>query len=198
MAMRIITYNLIRKIHLYTAFVLLLFVLMYFVTGFILTHESWFKHTEPKVVSQQYPVHLPEKLSMNEQSVYLQNRFNIRAKKEEAKTKKDGSITFRYFKPGHLYTVTIDSSRRSATLSETKLPAHRTMIGFHRMHGYGGGWLYNIYIFMMDLASIATILFACTGIYLWYKLIKRKTWGLIILSACIGYTAIVIYLFMHG
>ena len=196
--MRIITYNRVRKIHLYTAFILLLFVLMYFVTGFIMSHQHWFEPKEPIVETQTYPMQIGSDLSIDELSVYLQKQFNIHAKKEEPKQKEDGRVTFRYFKPGQTYAAEVNADRTTVTVKTTRLPAYKTMIGFHRLHGYGGGWLYNIYIFMMDLASIATILFSLTGIYLWYKLIKKKTWGVIILSACMGYTAIVIYLFMKG
>ena len=84
-------------------------------------------------------------------------------------------------------------------MKTTQFTAAGTMVGFHRVHGYGGGWLYDFYILMMDLASVATILFGLTGLYLWYILIKKKKkWGPIILAAGIGYTITVITLLMNG
>ena len=91
------------------------------------------------------------------------------------------------------------SDKSQADLQMKQFSAFRTTtFGFHRMHGYGGGWLYNIYVLMLDLTSIATILFGLTGLYLWYKLMRKKMWGIILLSASIGYTIIIITFFMNG
>jgi len=40
-------YTWIRRLHLYTAFSLAVFVVMYFVTGYVLTRHGWFKNSEP-------------------------------------------------------------------------------------------------------------------------------------------------------
>ena len=55
--------------------------------------------------------------------------------------------------------------------------ARTTLVGFHRLHGYGGGWLYDIWVVFYDLASLALILFTLTGIYLWYRLTKHRLLG---------------------
>jgi len=195
--MKINTYNLVRKIHLYIAFSILSFVFMYFVTGFILIHANWFSNANPKVLSKQYSLNVPETTSTEKLSIYLQDKFDIHAKRGEPQKKRDGSIDFGYYKPGTNYTVTVSPDRSLVVLQTKQLSASETMIGFHRMNGYGGGWLYDIYVLMLDLASIATILFALTGLYLWYRLMKKKMWGLILLSASIGYTITVIALFMY-
>lgn len=40
-------YNVIRKTHLYAGLVLLVFVVMYFVTGYPITHNQWFDAQDP-------------------------------------------------------------------------------------------------------------------------------------------------------
>jgi len=196
--MKINTYSLIRKIHLYIAFSILGFVFMYFVTGFILTHENWFSNADPKVLSKQYSLNLPETISAEEMSVYLQDKLNIHAKREGQGKNKDGSMHFEYLKPGTTYNVTVSPDKSQADLQIKQFSTYVTMVGFHRMHEYSGGWLYNVYVLMMDLASIATILFGLTGLYLWYKLMKKKKmWGIILLSLSIGYTITIIAFFMN-
>ena len=196
--MRIHVYHLIRKLHLYTAFSVLGFVFMYFVTGFILIHENWFLHSMPKTTSQQYAVHIPDTTSADKIAAYLEKKFNIHAKRQRMGKQNDGSLYFKFMKPGGTYTLTITPDRSQASLQTTKFTTTGTMVGFHRIHEYGGGWLYDIYVLMMDLASIATILFGLTGLYLWYKLMwKKKRWRIIILSLSIGYTITVIAFFMN-
>ena len=42
---------------------------------------------------------------------------------------------------------------------------------------------------MVDAVCVAMLVFALSGVYLWYKLTKRHTLGWIILTISIGYTA---------
>jgi hypothetical protein len=196
--MGVINYTLIRKIHLYTAFTLLGFVAMYFITGFVLSHEQWFADTPPVVTTQPCSIKLPEAMSLEDLSVYLQDTLAIRAKRMKPKLKKDGSLAFEYVKPGRIYRLNVSPDRTSAVLQLEKLNGYRTFTAFHRLHGYGGGWLYDLYVLMMDLASIALILFSLTGIYLWYQLMKRKTWGFLLLALSLAYTTLVNYLFMNN
>jgi len=196
--MKINTYQFIRKLHLYIAFSVLGFVFMYFVSGFILIHENWFLQSRPKTTSQQYAVRIPDTTSNDKIAAYLEKKFNIHAKRQRTGKHNDGSLYFEYIKPGGTYAVTVSPDKLQASLKIIKFTAPGIMVGFHRIHEYGGGWLYDIYVLMMDLASIATILFGLTGLYLWYKLMwKKKRWGIIILSLSIGYTITVIAFFMN-
>lgn len=197
--MRINTYRLILKLHLYIAFSVLGFVFMYFASGFILIHESWFLKSKPTTSTVQYAVHIPDTGSLDKMAAYVEDKFNIHAKKERGEKNNDGSLYFEYSKPGGSFAVTILPDGAKTIVKTTQFTAAGTMVGFHRVHGYGGGWLYNLYVLMMDLASIATILFGLTGLYLWYRLMrKNRKWGTIVLSAGIVYTIIVISFFMNG
>jgi hypothetical protein len=52
-----------------------------------------------------------------------------------------------------------------------------------------------IWAVLYDLASAALILFAITGIFLWYKSTSRRLPGVVCLAASFGFTAsMVIYL----
>lgn len=197
--MKINTYQFIRKLHLYIAFSIMSFVFMYFVSGFILIHESWFLKSKPKTETFEEVVQIPVNSSIDEASNYVEKKLDIHAKPERAEKNNDESLYFEYSKPGGTLTVTILSGGAKAIVKATQFTAAGTMVGFHRVHGYGGGWIYNLYVLMMDLASIATILFGFTGLYLWYRLMrKNRKWGVVIISASLAYTIIVISFFMNG
>lgn len=197
--MRINTYQFIRKLHLYIAFSVLSFVFMYFVSGFILIHEGWFLKSKPTTSTLQYAVHIPDTSSMDKIAAYVENKFDIHAKREKAERNIDGSPYFEYSKPGGSVAITILPGSAKAIVKTTQFSAAGTMVGFHKVHGYGGGWLFNFYVLMMDLASIATILFGMTGLYLWYKLMrKKKKWGIIILTGSFGYTIMIILWLMNN
>ena len=70
--------------------------------------------------------------------------------------------------------------------------ARDVLVGFHRLHGYGGGWLYDMWVLFYDLASLSMIVFALTGIYLWWRLTKRRFWGWLCLGLSWGYAAVTV------
>jgi hypothetical protein len=183
MAIKINTYNFVRKIHLYAAFCMLGFIFMYFVTGFILLHEEWFPDKEPKTTFQLQALNITSSMEAKTISVILQKQFNINALRHNPVANDDGSITFNYEKPGRFYT---------------KFSSIRTITGFHTLHGYSGSRPFLIYMFWMDMASIATILFGLSGLYLWYRLMKNKLWGILIVLLSAGYTVVVITVLMKG
>jgi hypothetical protein len=67
--------------------------------------------------------------------------------------------------------------------------ARQVMVQFHRLHGYGGGWMYDVWMVLYDLASAAMIVFALSGVYLWYKLTKRRALGWALLAVSFTFTA---------
>ena len=76
--------------------------------------------------------------------------------------------------------------------------AAKAFVKLHRLHGYGGGFVRNAYILFNDLASFACILFALTGIYLWWKTAKQKIWGFLCLGASCLYAIVMILYLMHA
>jgi hypothetical protein len=198
MAGKLKSYQFIRKLHLYGAFSLIGFVLMYFITGFVLTHGKWFEQTKPVVTYKTLPLDLDREITLEELSAAVQDKFGIHAKRQAPKRQDGDTIVLEYFKPGHFYSVKVPPDHSQAKLKSEKYGLVRTLIGFHRMHGYGGGFLFSCYVFLMDLASIATILYAFTGIFLWYQLIRQKRLGALLLLLGLGYTFLVVYLFMNG
>ena len=198
MAGKLTSYHFIRKVHMYAAFALIGFVLMYFITGFVLTHRKWFEQSKPEVTFKTLSLDLPRDMPLEDLSVAVQDRFGIHAKRQEPKGQAGDTIVLEYVKPGHFYSVKVSPDRSQAKLKSEKFGLVRTLIGFHRLHGYGGGFLFSCYVLLMDLASIATILYAFTGILLWYKLIRQRRLGALLLVLGLGYTFLVVYLFMNG
>ena len=105
-------YNTIRKLHLYTGLIVLLLLMMYFVTGYVMIHRPTFG--------------------------------------------------------GQSATTTM-------------------LIKLHRVHGYGDGFIRNAYVLFNDLASFSCILFALSGVYLWWKTAKNKLWGIACLAISCAY-----------
>jgi len=189
------TYTLLRKIHLYAGLVVMVFVIMYFVTGYPMIHGRWFPM--PAIVATTRTEQLLY-TGPNEPAAYakyLQDTFDLRGKLTRQQRLDDGRWVFRYSRPGTTYAAVVAPTGDSVRITTLKENPIETMVTFHRLHGYDGGALYAVWAFLYDLSSFSLILFSVTGIYLWYKLTKKKLLGWIFLAISYGYaSATVLYL----
>ena len=189
-------YDLLRRIHLYTGMCILSFVVMYFITGYPMIHHKWFPEAEP--VKSKRIEDLDYAGNPEELSIYLQEKFDLRGHRSELGKRRDGTRRFEFVRPGTFYQVSVNPEGTRAESAETHVGSTRTMIGFHRLHRYGGGGLYDLWILFYDLASFSLILFAATGIYMWYKLTKKKLLGWIFLGLSYGYATTTILYLMYA
>ncbi len=187
-------YQVIRRIHLYTAFFLLSFVLMYFVTGYVMIHEGLVQDREPQKKTRKLALKYKGAKTPEAYAAHLEQTYGLEGKRQPPQKREDGSWEFEYFRPGTFYQAVISATGDSVRITESQEHLRRTLTGFHRMHGYGSGLVYDIWAVCYDLASLSLILFTLSGIYLWYKLTQRHLlgWLLLVLSfalaaATIGY-----------
>lgn len=198
MAGRLKIYHLIRMIHLYAAFMIAGFLAMYFITGFAMTHEGWFRNKPAEIVRKEYQLHLPSGISDGDVTRYLQHQFNLPGPSQPLNIGPDGAATVSMERPGWRFDVWITPHRDSVKITTTRESAFRTFTVFHRIHGYGHGVIYDIYALMMDLSGLALITFALSGFYMWLRLFHRKAWGIVLISISTLYSLIVIVILMRG
>jgi hypothetical protein len=193
-----IMYQLVRRVHLFTGLGLLLFVLMYFFTGYVIIHGKWFGQSESKTSVRTETMEAPPGLSEEGMSIHLQERFDLRGQRGAVNHRPDGSARFTFGRPGTAIEALVAPGGRQVTITERKFDFRGTANGFHRLRGYRGGAFYLGWTVLYDLASAALILFAITGIFLWYKSTARRWPGLLCLAASFGFTAsMVIYLLVR-
>ena len=191
-------YETIRKTHLYTGLSLLTFVVMYFVTGWFMIHGSWFPASELRRSTRLEVLSGVPEMSPEACAAYLQDRFDLRGKPAPPQQMKDGRWRYRYAHPGVAYEVTLSAGRDSAQIVRTEEPFLRLMNSYHRLRGYGEGGFYSLWSLLYDLASAALILFAISGIYMWYKLTRRRWPGWLLLGLSFGYTVATMIYLVHA
>lgn len=191
-------YTLFRKVHLYAGLSLFTFVLMYFVTGYPIIHHDWFDEGEPLRSERQADVSQPPGEPLKEYAVWLQDELGLAGKRTGARKLKDGRWKFEYWRPGTLHEVHVSADGATAHIATRQESWRTTLVGFHRMHNYGGGWLYDIWVVFYDLASASLIVFAFSGIYLWWRLTRRRLWGWICLGVSWGFAAVTVGYLMYA
>ena len=191
-------YSTIRRIHLYTGFGLLAFVVMYFFTGYVLIHGEWFPNESPVKSTREEPLTTAVGASPEEYSVVLQKQFGLAGKRQPPSRTKGGAWKFAYAHPGVSYEAVIPPAGGTVLITTTQFSGRQTLVQFHRLHRYGGGWVYDLWMVMYDLASAAMIVFAISGIYLWYKLTPRRLLGWALLAISFLFTAGTLLYLVHA
>lgn len=192
------TYTLWRKIHLYAGLAVLAFVVMYFVTGYPMIHHKWFSNPEPVITKRTESLAYRGPEEPGAFSDYLQETFDLGGKPIQRVRLRDGSWRFRYSRPGTIHDLVVPPAGDSVSITTRRESVIATMVKFHRLKGYGGGKLYSVWALLYDLASFSLIVFAVTGIYLWYKLTKKKLLGWIFLGISYGYAVATILYLMYA
>ena len=195
MAGRVTIQFVILQIHLYTAFVVVVFLLMYFISGFLLVRGSWFSDKRSQSSRGKIELKISGEFGEQELLLYLKKEYSITGKPNYRRNR-DGSQDIEFRSLSRLTQVKIPKDLETVTIERRRLSPREIIWTFHRIHGYGGGILYDIYMVMMDLTSVGLILFAVTGIYLWIKVLPSKKLGIIMLALGVGYTILVILTFV--
>ena len=194
-------YNVIRKVHLYSGLVILVFLMMYFVSGYVLIHRPWFGgqsgKPDPMARTESLAGYTGER-NADALAHYVVQRFALHGRLNVPppdKQPKD-AIRFSVFRPGTIHEIRIPhDDPDTITIRTTRENLAGLLVHLHRIHGYGGGWLFDAYVLFNDLASASCILFALTGVYLWWKTATRKIWGVLCLTAsCVYGGGMVLYL----
>ena len=190
-------YSSLRRIHLFTGLILLVFVFMYFVTGYVMIHAKWFGGREAKTLKYTEKMDIPGNVPDDVLLRRLQTELGLRGQPSDPEHRKDGSIRLSFTRPGTAFQVVIVPGTNLLTVTRKDFGFAGVANGMHRLRGYNGGWRFWAWSLLYDLASLALILFALTGILLWYQSTSRRLTGWLFLAAGCGFTAsMVLYLML--
>lgn len=190
-------YQVLRKIHLYSAFVLLVFIIMYTFTGYVIQNPWFDGSTEPVKSTFTRPLayrDAPDSIAL---SLYLQNEFGLNGWRGEPKRQKDGGWKFIYIHPGTTYDAVVSQAMDSVAITKTTQGFRGVMANLHRIHQYGHGFLYDVWMIFYDLTALALIVFPLTGVFLWHQLTKKRLLGWIFIFISFSFTTgSILYLFI--
>lgn len=199
MAGQLIPYKILRKVHFVTGGISFLFLLMYFITGFLLANIGWFEENQqPKSTGRSVSIRIDDQsIPLKAIARTIKHKLKIHGKISGLTKNEAGQISFELIKPGKEHQITYSPDKHVVDIQTTEGDWLQAMVIFHRLHGYGGGFTYDVYLFMMDISSIALIVFAITGILMWWQLKKSKGLGIIILMVSLAYFSWVMYQLMY-
>ncbi len=154
-------------------------------------YHSWFSHDNKE---QVFTIKVnPSEISDENWDKFIE-KHGIQCRLVRENYTKSGDLNREYAGVGVNYKITIFKNINEVEIKSSKMNLSGTIIGFHRLRGYGGPLQYNLYAMLLDLVGLSLILFAITGVILWLKLLKNNkiAWailisGFIYVSLVIGY-----------
>lgn len=178
MAKRLRFQKLIRKIHLYTSIFMLVFMLFYSFTGFVMSRHEWFPHGPAEIIEQNYKLQFkPDTSQIQPLANKIANEYQLNGRFSYSYDWQH-RLEFIYNRPGHVSTVKFNQELDTVNIKhEIKATFGEINTRLHRIHGFSGGLLYYFWAILLDLAGISAIVFAITGIIMWYRLRKKFWYG---------------------
>ena len=185
-------YQITKQVHLYCSLATAALLLMYILTSYMMIYHDWFKVERSE--------HNPLVIEVTDEEIGEENwrrflrthRINGRLIRENFN--KNGDLVRTYSSAKSNTVLTIFSDKKEVQIINTELNLPGKIIGLHRLRGFGGSYMYNIYAFLLDIVGISLILFAITGVILWMKLLRHDkiAWimlllGFVYVGTVIGY-----------
>ena len=185
-------YTILRKVHLYSSLSIVALLLMYIISSYMMIYHDYFK-VESKNESKVKVDIMPEDINEDNWPAFLKAN-NIRGRLVNEKYEDSGDIIRLYESAKGYNEITILKNVDQVEIRSGELNLSGKINELHRLRGYGGPLLYNIYALLLDIVGISLILFVLTGVILWLKILQNDkiAWiililGFIYVSAVLGY-----------
>lgn len=194
-------YSLYRKIHLYSGLIILIYLMMFYVSGYVMTHRPWFLGP-PKSTTTRTVVLEPGLLRLsNEQlAANLQKQLGLAGGIQFPLSQPPNLIRFFVIRPGTTMRVDVSTQDKLVRVITQRYGWAGTLIVLHKVEGYHArnGLLSNASVFFGDLAALSMIAFAISGVILWWKRSRNHFWGAACLIASCAYAAGIMLYFAYA
>lgn len=176
--------------HLYAALSTVALLLMYLLTSYMMIYHNWFHgHETTEQVTTIEVTHL--EISENNWGSF-RKKHGIKGRLLRESFNKSGDLIRAYESAGTNYQVTLLCDQNEVKIKRIQRNMAGTLIGYHRLRGYGGPLQYNLYALLLDVTGISLILFAITGVIMWLKILKHNTVAWIILITGFVYVSLIV------
>ena len=180
-------YHVIRKIHLYCGLVILAFLMMYFVSGFIMTHRPWFVIARAAPTTRTVALESSGDRSKEQLAADVQRQLGLAGRIQFPLQQPVDVTRFWLNHPGTEMRVDVSMRHKLIHLTTQREPWVGVLIMLHKVSSYDAHPVFDAVALFSDLAGTSLIVFALTGVYLWWKTTRRRLWGILCLSASCAY-----------
>jgi hypothetical protein len=189
---------LIREIHLLSGLFLAVVILFYAISGAMIAYAPWLPGAGVAATTERIPLPVGAGASPEALQIFVEQELGPRGRVVGPEPTPAGGLLLRYTRPGGTVEVTTTPGQSELVVVTTRHGWIRTLRGLHVLTGYAGGPAFVAWSLLLDFTALAVIGFALSGIYLWYKLSRRRRLGWLMLGSSWLYTLGVIVYFWFG
>gem|GEM_PF-1610586 len=189
--------TLMRRVHSYCGLALLFFIAMYAVSGAGIIHSSQLD-LAPQIVTERVTLDVVGNPDGAELARYLAGKFGAHSRGEPTAVRENGRWIVSFIEPGGVVRFDVEPNLRSASMERRKGSLVQKLVALHKVSGFEGGLAYTAWGALVDMVSLAMVLFTVTGVYLWFVSTRDRRLGYAVLVASWGFTlaACIIHLAM--
>ena len=180
-----------RKVHYYLGLYFLFFLWLFSLTGLMLNHQSWFRGLYDRIETQYDPdIEMPAGDTRLAQTLDVMRQLNLTGEIDWPATQPVGHIDFNVSRPNGAAQVRVDVNAKHVYIKEFK---NGTLHAFQIFHTFSGSrfnqpassrdWIVtSVWVIAMDALAAGLIVMVLGSYYMWWRLKKRKTLGIIALA----------------
>jgi hypothetical protein len=172
-------------------------MLVYVITGIFMINHDLFNIPEVEVSHSTIPVEKAMKGDPKDYARYLKEILDLKGRTEYRKDNSDNWI-FHFNIRGEACQVNLTPAQDTLYIQQSSqhMTLYTVVQRIHTLRGFKGGWAYTAWAVMYDVSCLAMILFAITGIIMWFRKRKQFRHGWWYLLAGILIPVMVIFAFV--
>jgi hypothetical protein len=183
-----------RKLHYYLGLYFLFFVWLFAFTGLLINHSSWtFAQFFPnrKVTAFDRQIDHPPNGGDFDQARDIMRQLGIEGEIEWPTPRSSpGEMDFQVTRPGVIFALKTDLQRDTVKIQRTEYNAWGIMRTMHTFTGVSGTapdrqrdwYLTTVWALSMDAVAAGVLVMVFGGLYMWYGLKGKRTFGLLALG----------------
>ncbi len=186
-----------RRLHFFASIFIVVFALFYAITGLIISKYNWFPEGDISITVDRHALNYkPDTTNLSSFGNEIKQQFALSGRMGYQHNK-DSSISYLIYRPGIRNEILVHQDLDSIVIKRIENTSiHEIAKRLHRTYGFKGGWKYILWAILYDITAFSFILFAVTGIIIWFKHRKVFRWGWFVLLPTIILAFIMIY-YLH-
>jgi hypothetical protein len=181
-----------RKLHYYLGLYFLFFLWLFSVTGLMLNHQQWFRGINQRdETPYETPIATPAGTTVLERTHDVMQQLALAGEIDWPTSQPVGHLDFSVSRPTESAQVRVDLNAKTAYVRHF---ANNKRLAFQVFHTFSGSrfaqpgsrrdWIVtSIWVWAMDALAVGLLAMVLGSYYMWWRLKKRKTLGVIVLSA---------------
>ncbi|MBW7996105.1 MAG: hypothetical protein FVQ81_05935 [Candidatus Glassbacteria bacterium] len=185
---------LLKKIHIYLGLILIVPLIIFAVSGFILNHrwplwETWEQRVE---TVEQIEIEVPQAGNSAEKAKAILAQLGLKGEISLfVHEPENNKLRVMAHRPGHIYDINLELGSGSGSLKRTRTDGWFVLRDLHKLAGLHSGlkekknWGWTlVWSAVMDLSALAMLVLVATGAYLMVKRNRKIiSYGVLVMAA---------------